>query len=63
MKVECIAVKGISHYGDASEESEGWKKVASLVAASVVADILEVRTIFEDWPHFDADVRESVFVS
>lgn len=57
MKVECIVVNGISHYGGDSKESEGRKKFASVMAASVVAHILEGGTIFEDWPHFDADTR------
>lgn len=50
-------MKGISHYGDASKESEGWKKFASVMAASVVANIWEGGTIFEDWPHFNGDVE------
>lgn len=57
IKVECIAVRGISHYGDASEESEGWKTFASVMAASVVATILEKGAVFEDWPHFQGDVE------
>ncbi|XP_022808580.1 uncharacterized protein LOC111345557 isoform X1 [Stylophora pistillata] len=54
LKVECIAVKGISHYGGAGKESESWKNFASVMAASVVAHVLKDRVVFESWPHFQA---------
>ena len=54
LKTEWVVVKGIKDYADASQSSsDEWGTFASVMAASVVANILSDAIIFEDWPHYD----------
>ena len=47
-------VKGIKDYADGSQSSsDEWGTFASVMAASVVANILSDAVIFEDWPHYN----------
>ena len=47
-------VKGIKDYADGSRSSsDEWGTFASVMAASVVANILSYAIIFEDWPHYN----------
>ena len=47
-------VKGIKDYADGSQSSSDvWGMFASVMAASVVANILSDSAIFEDWPHYN----------
>ena len=47
-------VKGIKDYADGSQSlSVEWGTFASVMAASVVANILSDVVIFEDWPHYN----------
>ena len=46
-------VKGIKDYADGSHSDDEWGAFASVMAASVVANILSDAVIFEDWPHCD----------
>ena len=52
LKMEWVIVKGISGYADGTEERENWQTFATVIAASVVANILNQCSIFEDWPHY-----------
>jgi len=46
-------VKGIADYADGSEGvSEQWSPFASVMAASVVSNILNNPIIFQEWPHY-----------
>ena len=50
-----MIVKGIASYGDTSEQpsSDEWKSFASIMAASVAAEILKDPVIFQGWPHYN----------
>ena len=50
--MEWVVIKGISGYADGTEERENWQTFASVTAASLVANILNQCSIFEDWPHY-----------
>ena len=52
LKTEWIVVKGIKDYADGSHSShDEWGTFASVMAASVVANILSDAVVFEDWHH------------
>ena len=54
LKTEWVVVKGIKDYADGSRSpSTEWGSFASVMAASVVANILSDAVIFEDWPHYN----------
>ena len=54
LTTEWVLVKGIKDYADGSRSSSvEWGTFASVMAASVVANILRDAVIFEDWPHYD----------
>ena len=54
LKTEWVVVKGIKDYVDGSQSSnDEWGTFASVMAASVVANILSDAVIFEDWPHYN----------
>ncbi|CAH3157823.1 unnamed protein product [Pocillopora meandrina] len=53
--IELLIVKGIKGFENSSHSSSvNWEKIACVMAASVVANILSQATIFQDWPHFNA---------
>ena len=55
LKTEWVVVKGIKDYADGSQSSSvEWGTFASVMAASVVANILSDAVIFEDWPHYNS---------
>ncbi|XP_066025397.1 NLR family CARD domain-containing protein 3-like [Pocillopora verrucosa] len=55
-KTEWVVVKGIKDFADeVQSSSKKWKQIACVMAASVVANILNDPAIFQDWPHFHAD--------
>ena len=56
-KTEWVVVKGIKDFADGSQSSnEKWESFASVMAASVVANILSDPVIFQDWPHYNAGI-------
>ena len=59
LKMEWVIIKGISDYADGTASStEHWKPFASVMAASVVNNMLRVPVVFDDWPHYRKhDVR------
>ena len=64
MNIEWVIVKGISHFSDDSNTSdESWKLFASVMAASVVSNMLNDPVVFEEWPHFEGIVTSGLFLS
>ena len=52
-QIECLIVKGIADYADSSQlPSESWSSCASVMAASLVANILSEPCVFNSWPHY-----------
>ena len=57
LKMEWVVVKGISGYADGTGGvSDEWKTFASVMAASVVENMLSDSAVFQSWPHFEGDV-------
>ncbi|CAH3184110.1 unnamed protein product [Porites evermanni] len=53
MNIEWVIVKGISHFSDDSNTpDEPWKSFASIMAASVVSNMLNDPVVFKEWPHY-----------
>lgn len=52
LKMEWVVIKGISGYADGTTTSEGWEKFASVMAASIVANILRDSSVFQEWRHY-----------
>ncbi|XP_078366722.1 NLR family CARD domain-containing protein 4-like isoform X1 [Oculina patagonica] len=53
LKTEWVVVKGIKDYADGSQpSSDEWGRFASVMAASVVANILSDPVVFEEWPNY-----------
>lgn len=53
MKMEWLVVKGICGYADGTEcNLDEWEHFASVMAASVVDNILSDSVIFQGWPNF-----------
>ncbi|XP_068727700.1 death domain-containing ATP nucleosidase-like [Montipora capricornis] len=59
LKMEWVIIKGISDYADGTASlTQHWKPFASVMAASVVNNMLRVPVVFDDWPHYQThDVR------
>lgn len=54
LKTEWVVVKGIKDYADDSRSltADNWGVFASVMAASVVANILSDAAVFEEWPNY-----------
>lgn len=53
LKTEWVVVKGIKDYADGGQLSrDEWGVFASVMAASVVANMLSVPVVFEEWPNY-----------
>ena len=63
LKTEWVVVKGIKDYADGSHSDEEWGTFASVMAASVVANILNAAVIFEEWPHYNPGNASSAIPS
>ena len=51
--MEWVVIKGISDYADGSKsETKAWRPFASVMAASVVENILKVPGLLKDWLHY-----------
>ena len=60
-KTEWVVVKGIKDFVDETHSSsKKWNEIACVMAASVVANILNDPVIFQDWPHFNAGIASCV---
>ena len=54
MNIEWVIVKGISHFDDDSDTpDESWKSFASIMAASLVSNMLNDPVVFKAWPHYE----------
>ena len=54
MNIEWVIVKGISHFSDDSNTpDESWKSFASIMAASLVSNMLNDPVVFKQWPHYE----------
>ena len=53
LKMEWVVIKGISDYADGTASlTENWRPFASVMAASVVNNILRNPVVFEEWLHY-----------
>ena len=54
LNLEWVIVKGISHFSDDSNNpDESWKSFASIMAASLVSNMLSDAVVFKEWPHYE----------
>ena len=54
LNTEWILIKGIKDYANARQSSsDEWGVFASVMAASVVANILSDPVVFQEWPHYN----------
>lgn len=53
--IEWLVVKGIADFADKSPTVPCWQSFASVMAASVVFNILSDANVFSDWPHYQGD--------
>ena len=51
-KIEWVIVKGVAGYLY-QRKSDEWMSFASIMAASVVAKMVDEPAVFRKWPHFD----------
>ena len=62
MNIEWVIVKGISHFSDDSNTpDESWKSFASIMAASLVSNMLNDPVVFKEWPHYEGKIATSLF--
>ena len=56
LKTEWVVIKGIKDYADGSQVSrDEWAVFASVMAASVVANILSDPVVFQEWPNYQGN--------
>lgn len=56
LKTEWVVVKGIKSYADSSQlANDKWGVFASVMAASVVANILSNPIVFKEWPNYQGN--------
>ena len=56
LKTEWVVVKGIKDFADDSQHlSNEWGRFASVMAASVVANILSDLVVFQEWPNYQGN--------
>ena len=54
LNLEWVIVKGISHFSnDSNTPDESWKSFASIMAASLVSNMLNDPVVFKEWPHYE----------
>ncbi|CAH3172279.1 unnamed protein product, partial [Porites lobata] len=54
LKIEWVIVKGISHFSnDGNTPTESWKSFASIMAASLVSNMLNDPVCFKEWLHYE----------
>ena len=60
LKTEWVVIKGISGYADcAASLTKEWVSFASVMAASVMYNILSDTFVFEQWPHYQNPINSS----
>ena len=61
MNIEWVIVKGISHFSkDGNAPSESWKSFSSIMAASLVFNMLNDPAVFKEWPHYEGISHRSL---
>ena len=56
LDVQWIAIKGVSDYANETKsESDSWRRFASVMAASLTAEILSDYFRFQNWPHYGGE--------
>ena len=59
LEIEWIIIKAISEYADGNNsETDSWRQFASVMAASLTADILSDPIVFQSWPHYGGEVTD-----
>ena len=54
MNIDWVIVKGISHFSDDNNTpDESWKSFASIMAASLVSNMLNDPVVWKGWPHYE----------
>ena len=54
MNIEWVIVKGISHFSnDNNTPNKSWKSFSSIMAASLVSNMLNDPVVFKEWPHYE----------
>ena len=60
LKTEWVVVKGIKDFAEDSQPSSNeWGRFASVMAASVVANILSDPVVFQGWPNYQGNISRS----
>ncbi|CAH3174409.1 unnamed protein product [Porites lobata] len=60
-QIEWLIVKGIADYADGSQlASESWSSCASVMAASLVAHMLNEPRVFHSWPHYQGRLPQEL---
>ena len=52
-QLEWVIVKGISHYADGGKHDAKWRRFSSVMAASVVFNILKQSNGLKGWKHYE----------
>ena len=53
--IEWLVIKGVSDFGDDNKSgNDSWRPFASVMAASLVAHMLNDSYVFEKWPHYES---------
>ena len=56
--MDLIFVKGVCGFvRDVTSTNDSWKTFASVMAASVVSNMLRNPVMFEEWPHYEGTCR------
>ena len=59
LDIEWIVIKGVSDFADGKKsDTDSWRPFASLMAASLVANMLSDPIVFRNWPHYKGACRE-----
>ena len=62
--IEWLIVKGIADYADSSSTQQitkSWRRLAGVMAASLVTHILSNPTVFRSWPHYKGNFDKPQF--
>ena len=52
-QLEWVIIKGISHFADGGEPDAKWRRFSSVMAASVVFNILKQSNGLKGWKHYE----------
>ena len=64
LRTEWVVVKGIKNYADSSQlANDEWGVFASVMAASVVSNILSNPIVFKEWPNYQEQTSKTLYTS